>query len=62
MLRKIQAEKCHQRFALRKLSVGVVSVLLGVTLFGVNMVGTDTVAKADIMSTSSTGAQNGGGI
>ncbi|WP_081583848.1 YSIRK-type signal peptide-containing protein [Limosilactobacillus ingluviei] len=58
MLRKIQAEKCHQRFALRKLSVGVVSVLLGVTLFGVNLVGTDTVAKAD----SSTSTQNGGGI
>ncbi|APU45718.1 hypothetical protein BUW47_04385 [Limosilactobacillus fermentum] len=48
-----------QRFGIRKLSIGVVSVLLGTTFFlGNGVVHADTVSNSQITTTSSTPASS----
>ena len=55
MLNKFEETKRKQRFGLRKLKVGVASVLLGVTVWGFNLAGQSVpLAHADVVSASET--------
>ena len=52
MLNKFEETKRKQRFGLRKLKVGVASVLLGFTIFGFNLASQQvTSVHADVVAT-----------
>ena len=68
MLNKFEETKRKQRFGLRKLKVGVASVLLGFTIFGFNLasqqvtsVHADVVAKDAVSASGSSSETNDGG-
>lgn len=47
-----------QRFSLRKLNIGVASVLLGITIFGVNLSKNDKLVHADTVEAQNSSNTN----
>ena len=60
MNKEFQTLRKKQRFGLRKLNIGVVSVLLGFTIFGYNLVSQAPVAHAAASAVATSGASGSG--
>lgn len=61
MLNKFEETKRKQRFGLRKLKVGVASVLLGFTIFGFNLASQEVPSvHADVGSASGSDSSSSG--
>ena len=59
MNKEFQTLRKKQRFGLRKLNIGVASVLLGFTIFGYNLASQGPVAHADASAVTTTSADPG---
>ncbi|WP_251955180.1 Rib/alpha-like domain-containing protein [Limosilactobacillus reuteri] len=62
MNKEFQTLRKKQRFGLRKLNIGVASVLLGFTIFGYNLTSQAPVAHAATVATSAVSGASGGGV
>ena len=60
MNKEFQTLRKKQRFGLRKLNIGVASVLLGFTIFGYNLASQAPVAHADTSAVATSGASGSG--
>ncbi|WP_152977282.1 Rib/alpha-like domain-containing protein, partial [Limosilactobacillus ingluviei] len=60
MNKEFQTLRKKQRFGLRKLNIGVASVLLGFTIFGYNLASQAPVAHADTTASAGSGASGSG--